>query len=311
MLGAAGILVQTLRPSLMNPVSTSHAAEPGVRTWRCRDRVVEWGAGPVIMGILNVTPDSFFDGGRHDLLENALARARLMVTEGARILDIGGQSTRPGYTEISAEEEIARVVPVIEALVRETDAVLSIDTYKPAVARAALKAGAQVLNDIHGLQGAPELAGIAAEFGAGVVAMHHDEAFRDAPGDGIARMKSWLARSLEIAAAAGVPATQVVLDPGIGFFKTQAQNIEILARLGELRALGCPVLLGASRKSVIAHVLDGLPAEERLEGTLATTALAVWQGVEMVRVHDVLANVRAARMAHAIRARAFPETSLS
>jgi dihydropteroate synthase len=295
----------------MNPVSTSHASESGVRTWRCRDRVVELGAGPVIMGILNVTPDSFFDGGRHDLLENALARARLLVSEGARILDIGGQSTRPGYREISAEEEIARVVPVIAALARETDAVLSIDTYKPAVARAALEAGAHVLNDIHGLQGAPELAGIAAEFGAAVVAMHHDETFRDASGDGIARMKSWLARSLDIAAAAGVPATQVVLDPGIGFFKTQAQNIEILARLGELRALGCPVLLGASRKSVIAHVLDGLPAEERLEGTLATTALAVWQGVEMVRVHDVLANVRAARMAHAIRARAFPETSLS
>jgi dihydropteroate synthase len=296
----------------MKPASTSPASpETGVRAWRCRDRVVELGSGPIIMGILNVTPDSFFDGGRHDLLENALAQAERMIAEGARILDIGGQSTRPGYTEISPQEEIARVVPVIAALVQRTDVVLSIDTYKPAVARAALEAGAHILNDIHGLQRAPELARIAAGVGAGVVAMHHEEGFQNAAGDLIGRMTAWLARSLEIASAAGVPAERVAVDPGIGFFKTQPQNVEILGRLGELRALGCPVLLGASRKSVIAHVLDGLPAAERLEGTLATTALAVWQGVEMVRVHDVLANARAARMAQAIRARVFPATSLS
>jgi dihydropteroate synthase len=191
---------------------------------------------------------------------------------------------------------------------------VSIDTYKPAVARAALAAGAHVLNDVNGLRGAPELAQLAAEFDAGVVAMHHDERFRDyirRPGDtahGIAvvdlieRMKTWLARSLEIAAAAGVGAERVVLDPGIGFFKTQEQNLEIMGRLGGLRALGCPLLLGASRKSVIGNVLGGQPVEDRLEGTLATTTLAVWQGVEIVRVHDVAANVRAARMAQAIRA---------
>jgi dihydropteroate synthase len=216
--------------------------------------------------------------------------------------------------EISAEEEIARVVPVIEQLVRLGKVVVSIDTYKPAVARAALEAGAHVLNDVHGLQGSPELARLAADHGAAVVAMHHDEKFRDyvrRPGDtsaGIAvvdlieRMKAWLARSLEIAAAAGVAAEHVVLDPGIGFFKTQEQNLEIMGRLAGLRGLGCPLLLGASRKSVIGRVLGGQPVEDRLEGTLATTTLAVWQGVEIVRVHDVAANVRAARMARAIRA---------
>jgi dihydropteroate synthase len=295
----------------MTNASPSPVTVSGVRSWRCRDRVIELGGEPAIMGILNVTPDSFFDGGRHDLLENALAQAERMIADGARIIDIGGQSTRPGFVEISVEEELARVVPVIAVLARQSDVVLSIDTYKPEVARAALAAGAHVLNDIHGLQRAPELARIAAGHGAAIVAMHHDEAFREASGDGIDRMKSWLARSLEIAADAGVPNTQVVLDPGIGFFKTQPQNLEILGRLGELRALGCPLLLGASRKSVIAHVLDGQSAEDRLEGTLVTTALAVWQGVEIVRVHDVLANVRAARMAHAIRAGVFSAKSLS
>jgi dihydropteroate synthase len=170
-----------------------------------------------------------------------------------------------------------------------------------------LAAGAHVLNDIHGLQGAPELARLAVEFGAGVVAMHHDETFRDAPENEtaealLARLHRWFERTLAHATAAGLSAGRLVLDPGIGFFKTPAQNLKILAHLGELHALGCPLLLGASRKSVIAHVLDRQPPEERLEGTLATTALAVWQGVEILRVHDVCANLRAARMAAAIRA---------
>ena len=317
----------------MTSAPTSSASVSGLRPWRCRDRVVELGGGPVIMGILNVTPDSFFDGGRHDLLESALAQAERMIAEGAAIIDVGGQSTRPGFTEVSTGEEMARVVPVIAELVRRVKAVVSIDTYKPAVARAALEAGAHVLNDIHGLQGAPELARLAAEFGVGVVAMHHEDGFQNVPAadattaeattvatdvsagvgarangrggetrmDGIARMKTWLRRSLEIAAAAGVAQERMVLDPGIGFFKTPDQNLEILGRLGELHALGCPLLLGASRKSVIARVLDNQPVAERLEGTLATTALAVWQGVEIVRVHDVAANVRAARMAWAVR----------
>ncbi len=298
----------------MTSVSNSLVSVPGVRLWRCRERAIELGGAPVIMGILNVTPDSFFDGGKHALREGAVAQAERMVAEGAGIIDVGGQSTRPGFVEISAEEEIARVVPVIEQLVQLGKVVVSIDTYKPAVARAALEAGAHVVNDVHGLQGAPEMARLAGEYGAAVVAMHHDERFRDyvrRPGDtahGIAvvdlidRMKTWLARSLEIAVAAGVETERVVLDPGIGFFKTQEQNLEIMGRLAGLRGLGCPLLLGASRKSVIGHVLGGQPVEDRLEGTLATTTLAVWQGVEIVRVHDVAANVRAARMASAIRA---------
>lgn len=292
----------------MTTASASSVPVSGVRLWPCRDRVVELGREPVIMGILNVTPDSFFDGGRHDLLENAITQAERMVAEGAGIIDVGGQSTRPGFAEISVDEEIARVVPVIGRLVQRTKAVISVDTYKPAVAQAALEAGAHVLNDIHGLQGAPELAQMAATFGAAVVAMHHDEWLREETGtrpgfDLIVRVKSWLARSLEIAAAAGIPSGSVALDPGIGFFKTQEQNLEILGRLGELRVLGAPLLLGASRKSVIGHVLSGQPVTERLEGTLATTTLAVWQGVEIMRVHDVAANVRAARMARAIRER--------
>jgi dihydropteroate synthase len=285
----------------MTSVSTSSVAVPGARFWRCRERVVALDGGPVIMGILNVTPDSFFDGGRHDQLKNAVMRAQRMVAEGAAIIDVGGESTRPGFVAVSAEEEMARVLPVVRELIRGVDAVISIDTYKPAVARAALEAGAHVLNDIHGLQGAPELARLAAAHGAAVVAMHHDESFREAGDDGIARMRAWFARTLENAAEAGVRAAQVALDPGIGFFKTQAQNLELAGRVGELRMGEGPLLIGASRKSFIARALDGLMVEERLEGTLATTALAVWQGVEIVRVHDVRANLRAARMAHAIR----------
>jgi dihydropteroate synthase len=305
-LGVAGNLVHTVRLRSMTTASHSSVSVPGVRPWRCRDRAIELGAAPVIMGILNVTPDSFFDGGRHGLTEAALAQAKRMIAEGAAIIDVGGQSTRPGYVEISDGEEIARVVPVVTALVRETAAVISIDTYKPAVARAAFEAGAHILNDIHGLQRAPELAQLAAERGAAVVAMHHDEAFRELRGDVIECMKQWLARSLEIAGRAGVPSAQIALDPGIGFFKTQAQNLELIGRLGELRIADCALLLGASRKSFIGNVLGGLSVDERLEGTLATTAVAVSQGVEIVRVHDVAANLRAARLAHAIRAQVFP-----
>ena len=271
-----------------------------VRTLECRGIRVEYGAAPVIVGIVNVTPDSFYDGGRHATTEAAVAQAERLVAEGAGLLDIGGMSTRPGHTEISVAEEIARVVPVIAALVGKVAVPLSIDSYRPAVVRAALEAGAQVVNDIHGFQRAPELARLAAEFGAAAIAMHFEKGFETAADDVIERQLAFFRRTLAIAAEAGLPAERVVIDPGIGFHKTQPQNLELLARLGELRALGLPVLLGASRKSVISHVLD-LPPDERLEGTLATTALAVWQGVEFLRVHDVRANLRAARMAAALR----------
>jgi dihydropteroate synthase len=255
---------------------------------------------PAVMGILNVTPDSFFDGGNFAAPEAAAAQAHRMVAEGATLIDVGGQSTRPGYDEVLPEEEIARIVPVVRRLVRELAVPVSIDTYKPAVARAALAEGAHVLNDVHGLQREPELATLAAKAGCAVIVMHQESGFRETGGDVIVRLGAFFARSLEIAAATGIERERVVLDPGIGFEKTREQNLEILARLEELRVLGRPLLLGVSRKSVIGLTLD-LPPEERIEGTLATTALAVWQGVELIRVHDVQANVRAARMAHAIR----------
>jgi dihydropteroate synthase len=271
-----------------------------MRQLKCRDRAVGIGRETLLVGILNLTPDSFFDGGKFAAGESAIAQASRLVEEGAAIIDVGGQSTRPGYEEISDEEEIARVVPAITALVPRLPVPLSIDTYKPAVARAALQAGAHLINDIHGLQRNPELARLAAEFGCPVVVMHNDAAFRESSGDVIYKIKIFFERSREIAAQAGLPENLIVLDPGIGFGKTQGQNLEILARLSELKLLGFPLWLGASRKSVIGNVL-ALPPEERLEGTLATTALAVWQGVEFIRVHDVRANARAAKMADAIR----------
>jgi dihydropteroate synthase len=270
------------------------------RQIKCRDRAVGIGRETLLVGILNLTPDSFFDGGKFAAGESAIAQATRLVGEGAAIIDVGGQSTRPGYEEISDEEEIARVVPVIAALVPRLPVPISIDTYKPAVARAALQAGAHLINDIYGLQRNPELARIAAEFGCPMVVMHNDAAFRESPGDTIYKIKLFFDRSREIAASAGLAEDLIVLDPGIGFGKTHEQNLEILARLAELKALGFPLWLGASRKSVIGNVL-GLPPDERLEGTLATTALAVWQGVEFIRVHDVCANARAAKMAAAIR----------
>lgn len=274
---------------------------------RCRELTLDLGT-PRVMGILNVTDDSFFDGGRHLAPDAALARARRMIEEGADILDVGGQSTRPGHVEIPEAEEIARVLPVVRALAAEFPGLpLSIDTYRPAVAAAALAAGAHILNDVHGLQGAggAELAHLAAQTGAAVVVMHNDPALRRIPvdPDPVPSVLAWLRRSLALTAAAGVPADRVVVDPGIGFGKTPAQNLALLGRLGELHALGRPVLLGVSRKSVIGHALPELttPAE-RLEPTLALTALAVRQGVQLHRVHDVLANRRAARMAAALGA---------
>jgi dihydropteroate synthase len=270
------------------------------RQLKCRDRAVGIGRETLLVGILNLTPDSFFDGGKFARVEPAMAQARRLVEEGAAIVDVGGQSTRPGYEEISDEEEIARVVPAITALVPRLPVPISIDTYKPAVARAALQAGAHLINDIYGLQRHPELARLAVEFGCPVVVMHNDATFREKPGDTIYKIKIFFDRSREIAAQAGLAEDLIILDPGIGFGKTHEQNLEILARLAELKAFGFPLWLGASRKSVIGNVL-ALPPEERLEGTLATTALAVWQGVEFIRVHDVCANARAAKMAAAIR----------
>ncbi len=274
---------------------------PAPRELLCRDRhLLLEDHTPHIVGILNVTDDSFFDGGHHNSLPAAVSHARLLVAEGASIIDIGGQSTRPGYVEVGPDEEIRRVVPVIRELVRHTAVPLSIDTYHAAVAEAALQAGAHIVNDVHGLQRDPAMAAVIARHGAAAILMHNDPSLRDSAEDPISCIKTFLTRTLALAAAAGIDPARIILDPGIGFGKTQPQNLATLSRLAELHALGHPLLLGASRKSVISHVLD-LPPDERLEGTLAITCHAVAQGVQFHRVHDVQANHRAALMSAALR----------
>ena len=299
----------------------SVAKPPSLRSLPCRGLALDL-ATPRIMGIVNTSPDSFHADSRLPSLDAALAHARRLVAEGADLLDIGGQSTRPGYVEISDAEEIARTAPLLRALAAEFPRLpLSIDTYKPTVAAAALEAGAHVLNDIHGLQGpgGPELARLAADSGATLVVMHNDPALRQssmsfqlmsdsdsslpAPcASLLPAVLAFLRRSLDIAASAGVPRERLVLDPGIGFGKTSAQNIALLRRLEALHELGLPVLLGVSRKSVFGHILPELatPAD-RLDATLAATALAVAQGVQIHRVHDVQAARRAALVAAALR----------
>lgn len=275
-------------------------------TLPARGLSIELGPVPRIMGIVNVTDDSFSDGGRHSTPDAALAHARRLAAEGADLLDIGGQSTRPGYVEVDNATEIARVAPVIRALAVEFPALpLSIDTYQPAVAAAALEVGAHIVNDVHGLQGpgGTELARLAAEHRAAVVIMHNDPALRDLPlsVDPLPSVIEWLRRSIGIALAAGVSARRIVLDPGIGFGKTQPQNHAIFLRLGELRTLGLPLLLGISRKSLIRHLVPELESPaDRDEATLALTTLAVRAGVEIHRVHEVRANRRAALLAAAL-----------
>ena len=277
------------------------------RVLQCRGRELAVGGSTRVVGILNTTPDSFYDGGRWTDPGAAELQARRMAAEGAAMVDVGGQSTRPGHEEVPADVEIARVRPVLERLAGDFPLPISIDTCKAAVARAAIEIGANLVNDVRGFQGDPEMARAVAEQGCPAILMHNDRLFPETAGDLMDEMKRYFERSLEIAAAAGVPASRIVLDPGIGFHKTQRQNLEILSRLPELKSLGLPVLVGVSRKSVIGYVLGGTP-EERLEGTLAAGVLAAWQGVEFVRVHDVAANLRAIRMAEAIlSARSAPE----
>ncbi len=250
-----------------------------------------------IMGILNVTPDSFSDGGRFNSVEAAVLRAREMVAEGADIIDVGGESTRPGHTRISDEEEIARVVPVIERIKAELDVPVSVDTYKSAVAGAAVKAGADLINDIWGFRYDEGLARLTAEAGLPCVLM--DNRTEPVTGDIMEAMKATLAESIEIARRAGVADENIILDPGIGFGKTYEQNLTAINRLDELCGLGFPVLLAASRKSVIGNTLN-LPAGERVEGTVATSVIGVMKGAAFVRVHDVKENLRAVKMTEAI-----------
>ncbi|MGI2329744.1 dihydropteroate synthase [Planococcus sp. YIM B11945] len=246
-----------------------------------------------VMGILNVTPDSFSDGGSYTILEQAVAHAKQMVADGAGIIDIGGESTRPGHIQISIEEEIARVVPVIEAIVKELDVLISIDTYKAAVAEAAVKAGAHIINDIWGAKYEPAIAEVAAAYKVPIILMHNrnDTSYINFWED----VQRDMEESVQIALAAGVAKDLIWLDPGIGFGKTTAHNVEMMQLLSEFVGLGFPVLLGTSRKSLIGKVLD-LPVSERLEGSLATVCFGIEKGCQIVRVHDVKETARAVRM---------------
>lgn len=246
-----------------------------------------------VMGILNVTPDSFSDGGKYNKLEDAVSRAKQMLADGATIIDVGGESTRPGYTEISVEDELSRVVPVIKALREETNAVISIDTYKAEVARGAIEAGAHIINDIWGARREPEIARVAAKLNVPIILMHnrmneeYDDFWTDA--------KSDLEESIAIAKEAGVPEHHIWLDPGIGFAKSMEQNITMMQKLDLLTDMGYPVLLATSKKRVIGAVLD-LPVDERTEGTGATVCHGIQLGCHMVRVHDVKEISRMVRM---------------
>jgi dihydropteroate synthase len=265
-----------------------------------RGREFAWGSRTFLMGVINVSRDSFSGDGVANI-DEAVQRARTMVEQGADIIDVGGESTRPGFQPASTAAERDAVVPVIVRLVDELDVPISVDTTKAEVARAALDAGASIVNDVNGLRGdvraAPTLASVAAEHGAVVVAMHNQ---RDRPHlDVIGDIQTGLRESLAIAEAAGIAPARVIVDPGFGFGWRVEQNLEILRRLSELRDLGRPILVGTSRKSTIGHVLD-LPVDERVEGTAATVALAIANGADIVRVHDVKEMVRAARMGDAI-----------
>lgn len=263
---------------------------------------LEFGRRTYIMGILNVTPDSFAGDGVTDV-DIAVARGRALMAEGADILDIGGESTRPGAAPVPLEEELRRVIPVVNRLAHEVGAPMSVDTRKAEVARQALRAGAAMINDVSALREDPEMARVVAEAQAPVVLMHGGPAqTQGAPDDRdiIAEVWRFLAERIEAAVGTGIRRDRILIDPGFGFAKSVKQNLELLRRLGELRGLGQPIVIGTSRKGTIGKVLGGLPVEERLEGTAATVAVAVMQGVDIVRVHDVRAMARAARMTDAI-----------
>ncbi len=262
----------------------------------------EWGSRTYVMGVINATPDSFSGDGVGSSVDAALAQARSFEREGADIIDVGGESTRPpslyqGSEPVPADVELARVLPIVRAITEETDIPVSIDTYKAKVAREAVEAGASMINDVWALQRDPEMARTAAELGVPVVLMHNQDHtdYDNVVPDVISRL-SWLAHRAE---EAGVRRDNIVLDPGMGFGKTAQHNLEILRRLDEFRATGLPLLVGMSRKSTIGYVLD-LPVDERVEGTAATVALSIAGGADVVRVHDVREMARVARMSDAV-----------
>lgn len=250
-----------------------------------------------VWGILNVTPDSFSDGGKWNHRDRALKHVEDMLKEGADIIDIGGESTRPGCKPLEAEEEIQRVMPIFRAVRENFDVPISLDTYKASVARAGIREGADLINDVWGLKYDPEMAQVIAQSGLPCCLMHNrrEAVYEDFLQDTV----SDLAQTLRLAEEAGIRRDGIILDPGVGFGKNYQQNLEIIHRLEELDTLGCPLLLGCSRKSVVGLTLD-LPVDQRLEGTIVTTVMAVMKGCMFVRVHDVKENVRAVRMTEAV-----------
>jgi dihydropteroate synthase len=283
------------------------SAAPPLPPTRIGPTAFEWGSRTYVMGIVNVTPDSFSGDGllaaragdAGAATDAAVAQARRMVEEGADILDVGGESTRPGHAPVSSADETARVVPVIAAIRAALPGIpISVDTSKARVAEAALDAGAVLLNDVWGVGRDDAMARLAGERRVPLVVMHYRETAQYA--DFVAELLADLRAALDRARRAGVARENLIVDPGFGFGKTPEHNLEVMRHLPELRELGFPVLLGTSRKSTLGRVLGGVPPEERLEATLATTALGIAGGVDMIRVHDVLANVRAARMSDAI-----------
>lgn len=266
---------------------------------KIKDKELKLGERTLIMGILNVTPDSFSDGGKYNNLNSAINQAEKLISEGADIIDVGGESTRPGHTQISSEEEIKRVVPIIREIKKKFDIPISIDTYKYDVAKEALLAGADIINDIWALQyDNGEMAKLVKEFDVPLIAMHNqnNEIYDK---DIILSLKEFFEKTYKIAERYGIDKNKIILDPGLGFGKNAEQNIEIMARLDEICDLA-PVLLGASKKRFIGKLLNDLPFDERVEGTVATTVIGIQKGIDIVRVHNVLENKRACLVADGI-----------
>ncbi len=257
-----------------------------------------WGSRTYVMGILNITPDSFSDGGRFFSTERAVDGALAMEGDGADLIDVGAESTRPGAAEVGSEEEWNRLFRVLPGLLNSVNIPLSVDTYKAEVAELAIRAGVRMVNDVWGLQRDPDMAGLIASTGVGAVLMHNQNG-QEYPGPVTEQILCFFDKSLELATTAGIREEQIVLDPGIGFGKSPEQNLQVMSDLAQLKSLGFPLLLGVSRKSVIGRVLD-LPADERTEGTIALNVLGIASGVDIIRVHDVQPNLRAARMSDAI-----------
>ncbi len=273
--------------------------------WQCRSKCLELERETVVCGVLNLTPDSFSDGGVYTDKQKAVDRVRQMVDEGAGMIDIGGESSRPGALPVPVDEERGRIMPVLEKLVHELNVPISVDTYKSQIAREALEMGVDIINDISSLSEDPDMASVVAESGAGIILMHmlgRPRNMQENPqyGDVVSEIKRFLSGVIDKAVSSGISREKIVVDPGIGFGKRTEHNLEIVKRLSELKSLGRPILIGVSRKSVIGNVLD-LDVDERLEGTGALVACAIGNGANIVRVHDVKYMWRVARMVDAVK----------